>query len=379
MRDPRLDKLAQVLVRYSIGVKQDDLVRIKAAPQAEALVLALYQEVLRCGGHPVVRMVPEACGELLCKHASDRQLRRLCPLDMHEVETINAHITVLASTNTKALSNVKPKRMAMLSKARQPMLDRFLYRAAAKGKKRLRWTGTQFPCDASAQDAEMSLGEYADFVFRAGLLHLPNPVAAWKKIYVAQQRACDYLDRARQVRLVAPGTDITLGVARRRWINCSGHENFPDGEVFTGPIEGSAEGEVRFTYPAVYGGREVQGVWLKFKAGKVVDAAADKNEDYLFEMMDQDAGARYLGELAIGTNYAIKRFTKNTLFDEKIGGTFHLALGAAYPETGSKNTSGLHWDMVCDLRKGGRIEADGKVILKNGRFTRASWPKPGRA
>jgi len=379
MHDPRLSKLAQVLVRYSVGVKQDDLVRIKASLGAEALVSALYEEIVRAGGHPVVRMAPDACAELLCKLGTNKQLQRLCPLDMHEVETINAHITVLASNNTKALSNADPTRLATISKARQPMLERFLRRAAAKGKKRLRWTGTQYPCQASAQDAEMSLAEYADFVFRGGLLHLPNPVAAWKRIHVAQQRVCDHLNKAKQARFIAPGTDLTLGIARRRWMNCSGHENFPDGEVFTGPIEDSAEGEVRFTYPAVYGGREVEGVRLKFKAGKVVDATADKNEDYLFKMMDQDKGARYLGELAIGTNYAIKRFTKNTLFDEKIGGTFHVALGAGYPETGSKNKSGLHWDMVCDLRKGGRIEADGKVILKNGRFTRASWPKPARA
>ncbi len=379
MYDPRLDKLAQVLVRYSIGVKPDDLVRIKAPPVAEPLVLALYQEVVRAGGHPVVRMAPEACAEFLCKLGSKKQLGRICPLEMHEVETISAHITAWASNNTKALTNVDPKRLALTSKARQPMLERFLQRAAAKGRKRLRWTGTQYPCQASAQDAEMSLAEYADFVFRAGLLHLPNPAAAWKKTHVAQQRVCDHLNQAKEIRFVAPGTDVTVGIARRKWMNCAGHENFPDGEVFTGPLEDSAEGEVRYTYPAVYGGREVNGVWLKFKDGKVVDAAADKNEDFLFEMMDQDKGGRYLGEVALGTNYAIKRFTKNTLFDEKIGGTFHMALGASYPETGGKNKSGLHWDMVCDLRKRGRVEVDGKVILKNGRFTRASWPKPARA
>ncbi|MCK4658450.1 MAG: aminopeptidase [Phycisphaerae bacterium] len=378
MYDPRLDKLAQVLVRYSLGLGQDDLVRIKASSVAEPLVLALYKEAVRAGAHPVVRMTPGACTELLCKLGSKKQLERLCPLDMHEVETIDAHISVWADENTKALGNVDSQKLAMLSKARQPMLDRFLKRAAVKGKKRLRWTGTQYPCQASAQDAEMSLDEYADFVFRAGLLHLPNPAAAWKKIHVAQQRVCDHLDKGGEIRFVAPGTDITLGITRRRWINCAGHENFPDGEVFTSPIENSAEGEVHYTFPAVYNGHEVHGVRLKFKAGKVVDASADKNEDFLFKMLDQDRGARFLGEVAIGTNYAIKRFTRNTLFDEKIGGTFHLALGMAYPEAGGKNKSGLHWDMVCDLRKSGRIELDGKLILKNGRFTHASWPHPVR-
>lgn len=376
MYDSRLDKLAQVLVRYSIGVKKDDLVRIKAPSAAESLVLALYKEVVRAGGYPVVRMAPETCAEFLCKLGSKKQLERVCPLEMHEVETIDAHITAWANDNTRALTNVDPKQLALASKARQPILDRFLQRAGAKRGKRLRWVGTQCPCQASAQDAEMSLTEYADFVFRAGLLHLPNPAVAWKKIHVAQQRVCDHLERAREIRFVAPGTDITLGIARRKWMNCSGRENFPDGEVCTGPIENSAEGEVRYTYPAVYGGREVSGVWLKFKGGKVVDASAEKNEGFLFEMMDQDRGARFLGEVAIGTNYAIKCFTRNILFDEKIGGTFHLALGASYPETGGKNKSGLHWDMVCDLRKRGRVEVDGKVIMKNGRFTRDSWPKP---
>jgi aminopeptidase len=376
MVDARLDKLAQVLVRYSVGVKPADLVRIKAPTTAEPLVLAVYREVLRAGGHPVVRLAPEACGEWLCKLGSKKQLEHVSPFEQHEVETLNAHITIWANDNTRALSNVDPQCLARVSKARQPILERFLQRAADRGKKRLRWTGTQYPCQAAAQDAEMSLSEYADFVFGAGLLHLPDPAAAWQRIHVAQQRVCDHLNRAKEIRFVAPGTDITLGIARRRWINCSGHENFPDGEVFTSPLEDSAEGEVRFTYPAVYGGREVTGVRLTFKAGKVVDASADKNEDYLFRMIDQDAGGRFLGEVAIGTNYAIKQFTKNTLFDEKIGGTFHLALGASYPETGGKNKSGLHWDMVCDLRRGGRIEADGQIILKNGRFANAAWPRP---
>jgi aminopeptidase len=209
------------------------------------------------------------------------------------------------------------------------------------------------------------------------MLHLPNPAAAWKKVHVAQQRLVDLLNKAREVRFLAPGgTDLRVGVRRRKWINCSGHENFPDGEVFTGPIEDATEGTVHYTYPAIYGGREVQGVVLTFKAGKVVDARAAKNEDFLFKMIDQDRGGRILGEIALGTNYSIKRFTRNTLFDEKIGGTFHAALGAAYPETGGTNKSGLHWDMVCDLRRGGRVEVDGKVIMKNGRFLNARFPQP---
>jgi aminopeptidase len=186
----------------------------------------------------------------------------------------------------------------------------------------------------------------------------------------------DFLNRAREVRFRAPdGTDLRVGVNGRRWINCDGHENFPDGEVFTGPIEDATEGTVHYQPPAAYGGREVTDIRLKFKAGRVVDCSAGKNEDYLIQMLDQDRGGRVLGEIAIGTNYDIEKHTRNTLFDEKIGGTFHAALGAAYPETGGKNQSGLHWDMVCDLRTGGTIEVDGKVISRNGRFLNAAWPR----
>jgi aminopeptidase len=199
---------------------------------------------------------------------------------------------------------------------------------------------------------------------------------AWKRLGVAQRRLCDFLNKKHEVRLRAPGgTDVRLGVQGRRWINCDGHLNFPDGEVFTSPLEDATEGTVYFTYPAVWQGREAVDVRLTFKAGKVVDASAAKNEEFLIQMLDQDKGARILGELAFGTNYGIRRFTRNTLFDEKIGGTFHLAVGTGYPESGSKNESGLHWDMVCDLRKGGTIEVDGKVISKNGRFTNAAWPR----
>ena len=378
MTDPRVERLASVLVRYSVRVGEGDLVRIAGPPVAAPLVVAVYRQVLQAGGHPVVRMAPDECQEVFLKEASQRQLAHVSPLAKREVETINCSITIWASDNRRALTNVAPARQATASKARRPITDRFLQRAAKRGKNKLRWTGTQFPCNAAAQDAEMSLAEYEDFVFRAGLLHRKNPAAEWRKISVRQKRLCDFLDKARHIRLTTPrGTDLRLGVKARRWINCDGHENFPDGEVFTAPIEDATEGVVCYDFPAVHGGREVSGIRLHFKAGKVIDASADKNEAFLTHMLDQDKGARVLGELAFGCNYDIRHYTKNTLFDEKIGGTFHAALGAAYPETGGRNRSGLHWDMVCDLRRGGRIEADGKVISRNGRFLRSSWPGPG--
>ena len=377
MRDPRIDKLAKLLVNYSMAVQRGDQVRISGAVVAMPLIRAVYREVLAAGGHPLLRIADDECADIFYEHANKRQLSYLSPLVKREMETVDCSIGIWADANTKSMTRVDPKRQAIVSQARKPVLDTLLKRVAKKGKGRLRWVGTQFPCQAAAQDAERSLAQSEDFVYKAGLLHRPNPVAAWKKISTRQQRICDFLNKAKEVRLKTPqGTDITLGVKGRRWINCDGHENFPDGEVFTSPIENATEGVVCYSFPAVHGGREVHDICLRFKAGKVVDATASKGEDFLIQMLDQDRGARVLGELALGTNYAIKEYTRNTLFDEKIGGTFHLAVGAALPESGGKNKSGLHWDMVCDLHKGGVVEVDGKVISKNGKFARQSWPQP---
>jgi aminopeptidase len=376
MQDPRLEKLADVIVNYSVAVRKGDLVRISGSPVAAPLIVLLYRKVVEAGGNPFVRMSPEECTELLLKHGSDAQLSFVNPLMVGEVEAIDCSIGIWASENTKALSNTDPSRQAIVQKARRPILDIFFQRAAQKGKNKLRWSGTQFPTEANAQDAEMSLAEYEEFVFKAGLLHKADPAAEWKKVSKAQQKLTDFLNKAREVHFKTPqGTDIRLGVKGRRWINCDGHENFPDGEIFTGPIEDATEGVVAFSFPAVHGGREVADVRLSFKSGKVVDASASKGEAFLFQMLDSDKGARVLGELALGCNYSIKQYTRNTLFDEKIGGTFHLAVGAAYPESGGKNKSGLHWDMVCDLRTGGLVEVDGKGISRNGKFLKSDWPR----
>lgn len=388
MRDPRLEKLADVLVKYSTRVKPGDLVCIVSEPNAMPLIRATYEAVLRAGGHPYWWPRCEALDELKFELASEEQLRFVNPMQLHQVEKMDVHIGFWAEQNTKSLSRIDPKRVAMAQAARKPVSMRFLERAAMaqEGKAGgLRWCGTQYPTLASAQDAEMSLSQYEDFVFRAGLLHLPDPAAAWQQIHERQQRVCEYLQKKSELHFSVPphgghdGTDLRVNVnpAKARWVNCAGHENFPDGEVFTGPQD--VNGHVNYTFPAVYQGREVLGVRLKFKDGRVVEASATKNEDFLIKMLDQDAGARNLGEIAIGTNYSITDFSRNTLFDEKIGGTFHAAVGAGYPESGSSNESGLHWDMVCDLRQhnglpGGTISADGEVFHKNGKFAKAEWP-----
>ncbi len=374
MQDPRLVKLADVLVNYSIGLKKGQLIRLSGAPLSRPLLVELYRAALKAGGHPYVAMVPDECAEIRLTEASEEQLLYENPVTQFEIETIDATISLWGEDNTKALSAADPAKQGLASQARRRYMKSFMQRA---GHGQLRWCGTQFPCHAAAQDAEMSLAEYEDFVFRAGLLHLDDPAAAWRKVSERQQRVCDYLNGKREIRFVTPqGTDLTLGIAGRRWLNCDGHENFPDGEVFTGPIEDATEGTVCYSFPAVHGGREADGIRLVFKQGRVVEATATKGEAFLQAMLEQDTGAKVLGEVAIGTNYSITRYTKNTLFDEKIGGTFHAALGAAYPESGGINESGLHWDMVADLRQGGQIFVDGKLISENGRFLDAAWPQP---
>ncbi len=372
MRDPRLEKLADVLVNYSVGVNKGNVVRISGPPPAEALVAEVYRKVVAAGGHPIVRMVPEELAEIFHKTAGDEQLRYVSELAIREVETIDCSIGIWAEENTRHLSNVDPAKLGMTQAARKPVMGIFMKRAA-EGK--LRWTGTQFPTQGSAQDAEMSLAEYEDFVFAAGKLNHPDPASEWRKVSERQQRLADFLNGKSDYRVVAAnGTDVRMSVSGMRWINCDGHENFPDGEVFTGPVIDSVNGQINFSFPAVHHGRECDGVKLTFKNGKVIDASASKGQEFLFSMLDTDAGSRFLGECAIGTNFDITRYTKNTLFDEKIGGTVHFALGMGYPETGNTNPSGLHWDMVVDLRQGGHVEIDGVKINENGRFTREGFP-----
>ena len=379
MPDPRLAKLADVIVSYSTGVKPGDLVSIACDPIAMPLLRAVYERVLAAGGHPSWSPASDDLRELLLTNGTDEQISFFSPIQMHEVETIDVMIKFWAETNTRRFNGVEPRRLATAAAARKPFMSTFMSRAAEGS---LRWCGTLFPTEASAQDGEMSLAAYEDFVFRAGLLHLDDPVAAWNALAEKQQRLCDWLQQKKELRFRAPGpgdepTDLTVSVDGATWINCCGHENFPDGEVFAGPQ--GVDGVVHYTFPGVYQGREVEGIRLEFKAGRCVDASATKNEAYLINMLDLDEGARNLGEIAIGTNYDIQQFTKNTLFDEKIGGTFHAAVGAGYPESGCSNESGLHWDMVCELRPGpgrdgGTIEADGEVFHRDGQFLQEGWP-----
>ena len=365
MRDQRADALAQILVRYSTRVQPDDVCVIQSTTEAEPLVQAIYEEVLRAGGLPIMQLSTEGAAPAFYELANQKQLEWIPPTATWAAENADVRIAVMADANARALSQVDPKRQATAQKARKPLMETSMRRAAEGS---YRWSLTLFPTHAYASEAGMSLGAYEDFYYKACLATDAEPVTAWQRQSDEVKRLAAWMDGKEEVRITGPDTDITLGVAGRKFIPCVGEHNMPDGEFFTGPIEDSVNGEIAFSFPATYGGREVAGVRFKFEDGKVVDASADRGEDFLVEMLDTDEGARRLGELGIGTNYGIATGTKEILLDEKIGGTVHMAIGMSYPETGGVNDSAVHWDMVCDLRQGGTITVDGTEIQRDGKF-----------
>ncbi len=365
MADTRAETVAKILVGYSAEVQPNQLVWITGNPEGAPLILAVYQKVLELGAHPFLQVGLNEAEELLYTYASDAQLDYIPRFTRDIIEQIDANIEIWTDVNTKHLTNANPAKQSRRAVAMRPFGDRLLERVT---KKELHWTGTLYPTQAFAQDAEMSLREFEDFVYKSCLVHEPDPIKAWKTISKEQQRLVNWLNKAREIHVVGPDTDLKLEVTGRKWINCDGRLNFPDGEVFTGPVEDSVNGHIRYTYPACHFGREVEDVRLEFKDGKVVKATAAKNEEFLLKMLETDKGARYVGELAFGTNHGIQRFVKSTLFDEKIGGTIHLALGRSLLESGGKNKSAIHWDMVCDLRRGGEVLVDGTLFLKDGQI-----------
>jgi aminopeptidase len=365
MRDPRLQNLARILVGYSTRVKEGEVCAIDGESAAEPLLLAIYEEVLKAGGNPIVNMGMDGQSAAYFKYASDSQLDWISPVARWRAEKADVSIHVMASSNVRELSQVPAERQARRQSATREIMNRALERSAEGS---FRWALTLFPTNAYASEAEMSLADYEDFYYDACLATNSDPVGAWRQASEETERLRDWIQGHEEVRISGPGTDLLLGVEGRTFIAADGKHNMPDGEFFTGPIEDSVEGEVTFHLPASYSGREVSGVRMRFEGGKVVDASAERNEAFLIEMLDTDEGARRLGELGIGTNYGISRGTKEILLDEKIGGTIHLAVGKSYPETGGVNESAVHWDMICDLRKGGRIEVDGELLQEDGSF-----------
>ncbi len=365
MTDVRLSRLAKLLVNYSTQVKPGDWVGILGDVTVLPALREIYAEVLQAGGNPTVILSDDAMNREFLRNASDDQINWLDPTQTHYYEQGDVYIRIGGGANTRALSSIPGKRVQQMVAARSSWLRTRLDRAAQGS---FRWVGAWYPCDSSAQEASLSVEEYADFVYGATFCDREDPAAAWRELGAMQQGKVDYLKGKSQVVLKGPNIDLSLSIAGRDFINCSGDRNMPDGEIFTGPVEESVNGWVRYSYPSIVGGRAVSGIELRFEAGKVVEAHAKENDDLLQAQLNTDAGARYLGEFAIGTNFGINKFTSNILFDEKIGGTIHMAVGMGYPETGSKNRSAVHWDMICDMRTDSTIEVDGELFYKDGAF-----------
>jgi aminopeptidase len=341
-----------------MSVTPGDRIGILSTTLAQELAAALHRAVLERDAWPYVALEPPDLAADLYRHAHARHRSEPPPTHMAVTGALDAFVRIEAPANTTELAGVDPAVVAQVATARRPFQEASL---------KLRWTGTLLPTPALAQQAQMSTGEYADFVNRALFLDRPDPAGAWRALSATQEAMVTRLTEASEIHIEAEGTDIRLDVADRTWINSDGRHNMPSGEVFTGPHERSANGTIRFTVPTgPRRGMTVTGVELRLKDGEVVSAKAERGDDYLQAALATDSGARYLGELGVGTNVGIDRATGHVLLDEKMAGTVHLALGRSYPETGGTNESALHWDLICDLRDGGRLSADGEPIVENG-------------
>ena len=365
MADPRVERLARLVVRYSIEARKGQEIMIMGPAEAAPFVRELYREVVQAGAYPLVLSSIDGTENVFFRYASDEQIKHISPFRKYLYERADAMIGVSMSTNTRSGSGVPPEKLRMASVARTGLMKLMMERTA-KGE--FKWVAVPYPGNADAQEASMSLMDYEEFVYSACLADRADPIAEWKKVSSLQRKMVDRLNRVKELTFVGKDTDLTMSVEGRKWINCDGKHNLPDGEVFTGPVENSVDGKIRFTYPGIYMGREIEDIRLTFRDGKVVKGQAAKGQELLNALLKADPGSCRLGEVAIGTNLGIKAFTKNMLFDEKLGGTVHMAIGAGYPESGAKNVSAVHWDILKDMRKGGRIIADGKLIYKDGKF-----------
>lgn len=365
MGDARLNKLAKLLVNYSTEVKPGDFVLVQCEDVATPWMAEVVKEATKAGAHVETIVESQEAKYIKLKYASKEQLEEENYIQKCALEKADVWLTAWGTQNTKANSNIPSEKIRHSSKGSSSWRKIYSERC---GDGTLRWCGTQFPTHADAQEASMSLSEYEDFVYGAGLLDYDNPVEEWKKISREQERWVKYLDTKKELHIVSEETDIKVNIENRKWINCDGKANFPDGEVFTSPVENGINGVITFSFPGIYAGKEIEGIVLKVEQGKVVEATAKKGEELLKELINTDEGASFFGEVAIGTNYGIKKFTRNMLFDEKIGGTIHMALGDSMPEAGGKNKSTIHWDMLCDMRNGGKIYADGELFYENGEF-----------
>lgn len=358
------DKYAQVLVDYSLGLKAGDKLLIQGSYLAEGLIKAVYQRAIRAGVHPEFKVALNGTEKIFYDNASEEQLKYISPTSKLVIDEYDSLLNITSPFNMKELQSVPADKKQMVSIARTELNKTFMKRAAAD---ELRWTLCVFPTDAAAQEAGMSLEEYEQFVYGACFLFEDDPVGRWNKLKDDQQRVVDFLNGKKMIRYASADVDVEFSCEGRTWLNSAGTHNMPSGEVFTAPVEDSVNGKVRFSFPGFFMGQEIEDIALEIKDGEVIKWSAGKGGEILDKVFEID-GARRFGEVAVGMNEGIQKFTKNMLFDEKIGGTIHMAVGACYPETGGKNESSVHWDMLADMRDGGQIFADGELIYENGKF-----------
>ena len=365
MGDKRLNKLAKLLVNYSTGVKEGDFVLVGCEDIAEPWMREVVKEAIKAGAHVETMLESHEVKNIKLKYSSEKQLEEEYFIQRTALEKADVWLTAWATRNTRVNSNIQADKLQLAAKGASSWRKIYSERT---GEGSLRWCGTQYPTYADAQEALMSLEEYEDFVYGAGLLDMEDPVAEWKRISKEQERWVKYLDKKKELHIISEDTDISVNIENRKWINCDGRVNFPDGEIFTSPVEDKINGYITFSFPGIYMGKEIEGIRLEVKDGKVIKATAKKGEELLQKLLSIDEGASRFGEVAIGTNYGIQKFTRNMLFDEKIGGTVHMAIGDSMADAGGKNKSNIHWDMLCDMRNGGKIYADGELFYENGRF-----------
>jgi len=357
-------KYADLLLDYCLEIKQGQKLFIKSTTLAEPLLRELYRGGVLRGAHVVIDMSFRGQNKIFMDNANEDQLSFAPPNYIEAMQEYDAYLVVRAPFNLREDQNISGDKRKFRSLALKE-INQAYYNRTANGE--LSRSLCQYPTQASAQEAGMSLEEYRDFVFKACNLDKPDPKKAWLEVREKQQSIVDHLNTVDKIRYLGKGTDISFSVKGRTWINSDGRTNMPSGEVFTGPIEDSVNGKVFFKYPSIYMGTEVQGISLEVLDGNVVKWSAEKGEEILDQVFDTE-GARRFGEVAIGTNYSIQRATKNILFDEKIGGTIHMAVGQSYKQTGGMNESTIHWDMIAEMKDGGQIFTDNKLIYEDGVF-----------
>lgn len=358
------EKYAKLLVNYSLNIKEKNKLLIKSSYLAEPLIQEVYKEALKKGAYPEISIFIDQQEKIFFDNANIDQLNFIPKLYEYAVNNFDSILIIRAPFNLKELENIDPEKKLVSAEAQKSVRSTFLERSA---KEELEWALCEFPTNSSAQESKMSLNEYREFIFSACFLYEDDPVKKWEELKNKQEKIIKLIKNKNIIKLKGKDIDLSYSVKGRIWINSCGDKNMPSGEIFTSPVENSVNGKIRFSYPGIFMGQEIEDISLEIKNGEVTSWNAKVGQK-LLDKFFEIPGTKHFGEAAIGTNYQITKFTKNILFDEKIGGTIHMALGASYPETGGKNQSAVHWDLIADMRNDSEIFADSELIYKNGKF-----------